>query len=43
MISLSLEEKAYIRVLHGVLVSSETIEENNEKLANMKTSPTRET
>lgn len=38
MNSLTLEQKAWIRVLHGVLVSSETIEENNARLEAMRSS-----
>ena len=35
---MTMEEKAWIRVLHGVLASSETIEENNARLAAMRLS-----
>jgi len=38
MTHLTLEEKAWIRVIAGVLESSETIEENNARLAAMRSS-----
>jgi len=36
MSNITLEEKAWIRVLHGVLISSDTIEKNNARLAAME-------
>jgi len=33
---LSLEEKVFVRLMHGVLVSSDTIEEVNEKMEELK-------
>lgn len=32
----TLEEKAFVKVLHAVLISSETIEENNLRLRTLK-------